>query len=131
MNGKAILYADHITDSMRKAIDETERRRAKQEAFNAEHGITPQGVQKRVADVMQAGDKPARGKQRKAKDAELPMAAEDAAEYKVDTPQQLAKALKKLEEKMFTHARNLEFEEAAAVRDQIDKLKASNFKVVA
>jgi excinuclease ABC subunit B len=121
-SGKAILYADKITDSMRKAIDETERRRAKQMAHNAVHGITPQTIQKRIADVMEgAYANAARGK---AKTRGEKQVAESAAPYNTLTPEQALKQLKKLEDKMFQHARNLEFEQAAAVRDQIGHIRA-------
>jgi excinuclease ABC subunit B len=107
---------------MRKAIDETERRRAKQMAHNAVHGITPQTIQKRIADVMEgAYANAARGK---AKTRGEKQVAESAAPYNTLTPEQALKQLKKLEDKMFQHARNLEFEQAAAVRDQIGHIRA-------
>ena len=124
-SGKAILYADKITDSMRKAIDETERRRAKQMAHNAEHGITPKTIQKRIADVMEgAYANVARGKGKTRGEKQV---AEQAAQYNTLTPEQALKQLKKLEDKMFQHARNLEFEQAAAVRDQIGQIRARVF----
>jgi excinuclease ABC subunit B len=120
--GKAILYADKITDSMRKAIDETERRRAKQIAYNQTHGITPKTIQKRIADVMEgAYANAARGKGKTRAEKQV---AEQAAAYNALTPDQALKQLKKLEDKMFQHARNLEFEQAAAVRDQIGQIRA-------
>jgi len=124
-NGKAILYGDKITDSMRKAIDETERRRAKQIAHNTEHGITPKTIQKRIADVMEgAYANVARGKGKTRGEKQV---AEQAAHYNTLTPEQALKQLKKLEDKMFQHARNLEFEQAAAVRDQIGQIRARVF----
>ena len=124
-SGKAILYADKITDSMRKAIDETERRRAKQMAHNAEHGITPKTIQERIADVMEgAYANVARGKGKTRGEKQV---AEQAAQYNTLTPEQALKQLKKLEDKMFQHARNLEFEQAAAVRDQIGQIRARVF----
>lgn len=124
-NGKAILYGDKITDSMRKAIDETERRRAKQIAHNTEHGITPTTIQKRIADVMEgAYANVARGKGKTRGEKQV---AEQAAHYNTLTPEQALKQLKKLEDKMFQHARNLEFEQAAAVRDQIGQIRARVF----
>ena len=124
-NGKAILYGDKITDSMRKAIDETERRRAKQMAHNTEHGITPTTIQKRIADVMEgAYANVARGKGKTRGEKQV---AEQAAHYNTLTPEQALKQLKKLEDKMFQHARNLEFEQAAAVRDQIGQIRARVF----
>ena len=124
-NGKAILYGDKITDSMRKAIDETERRRAKQMAHNTAHGITPKTIQKRIADVMEgAYANVARGKGKTRGEKQV---AEQAAHYNTLTPEQALKQLKKLEDKMFQHARNLEFEQAAAVRDQIGQIRARVF----
>lgn len=123
--GKAILYADKITDSMHKAMDETSRRRAKQTSFNAAHGITPQTIRKRIADVMEgAYANASRGKGKTRADKKV---AEEAAEYRSLTPDQALKQIKKLEDKMFQHARNLEFEQAAAVRDQIAHIRARVF----
>ncbi len=119
LNGRAILYADTITGSMRRAIDETERRRAKQLAFNAEHGITPKGIQKAIADVMQRDGSTAprrRGAAATAADA----AAEADAQL---APAQRLQRIAELEQRMIEHARNLEFEEAGAVRDRIRALK--------
>ena len=124
-SGKAILFGDKITDSMRKAIDETERRRAKQMAHNTEHGIIPTTIQKRIADVMEgAYANVARGKGKTRGEKQV---AEQAAQYNTLTPEQALKQLKKLEDKMFQHARNLEFEQAAAVRDQIGQIRARVF----
>ncbi len=123
--GKAILYADKITDSMRKAMDETSRRRAKQLAHNETLGITPQTIRKRIADVMEgayANAPKGKGKTRGEKKV-----AEDAAEYRSLTPDQAIKQIKKLEEKMFQHAKNLEFEQAASVRDQVAHIRARVF----
>ncbi|MES9960221.1 MAG: excinuclease ABC subunit UvrB [Sedimenticola sp.] len=117
-NGKAILYADKITGSMRRAIDETERRRAKQVAYNEEHGITPQTIRKAIADIMEGAHAgaPMQAKQ-------YAKVAEEEAEYAALTPQQMAKRITDLEKKMYQHARDLEFEEAARVRDQIKALQ--------
>ncbi|MGB1109242.1 MAG: UvrB/UvrC motif-containing protein, partial [Gammaproteobacteria bacterium] len=115
--GKAILYADKITDSMRRAMDETERRREKQEAFNREHGITPKTIRKAVADVMELGGTKGRA-------GRANRVAEPKADYAAMPPQQLLKKLKELEQKMFQHARDLEFEQAAQVRDEIHAIKA-------
>ncbi|MGB3918465.1 MAG: helicase-related protein, partial [Thiothrix litoralis] len=123
--GKAILYADKITDSMRKAMDETSRRRTKQLAHNEQHGITPQTIRKRIADVMEgayANASKGKGKTRGEKKV-----AEEAAEYRSLTPDQALKQIKKLEEKMFQHAKNLEFEQAASVRDQLAHIRARVF----
>jgi excinuclease ABC subunit B len=120
VRGKAILYADKVTGSMQRAIDETERRRAKQIAFNEANDITPKTVQKNVADIMEAAypgaPTPAR---RYAK------VAEEEAEYAAMTPAQMAKKLKTLEKAMYTHAKNLEFEDAARIRDEIKRLQRS------
>lgn len=116
IKGKAILYADKITGSMQRAMDETERRRNKQIAHNEEHGITPQSIKKAVADVMRFGyEDYGNAKERKV--------AEAAAEYASMAPAQLAKELQKMEKKMFSAAENLEFEEAARLRDQIHKIR--------
>ena len=115
LNGRAILYADKITDSMRRAIDETTRRRDKQLAHNKAHGITPKGVQKRIADVMRHGYEDVAGK--------AMLAAEVKARYEVVSPELMAKKIAKLEKEMKQHAMNLEFEAAAAKRDEIRKLR--------
>ncbi|MEO1819169.1 excinuclease ABC subunit UvrB [Pseudomonas sp.] len=120
LNGKAILYADRITGSMERAIGETERRREKQISFNKEHGITPRGVTKSVADILEGavvpGSRSGRRRQQKA--------AEDAAGYAAPrTPAEITKRISELEEKMLQHARDLEFESAAQARDQIQKLR--------
>jgi excinuclease ABC subunit B len=117
-HGKAILYADEVTGSMRRAIDETERRREKQIAFNAEHGITPQTIKKAVADIMEAH---APGAPRSAR--EYAKVAEQIAEYADLTPTQMAAKVKQLEKDMYRAARDLEFERAAAIRDQIKELR--------
>jgi excinuclease ABC subunit B len=126
LHGKAILYADVVTGSMQRAIDETNRRRDKQIAFNAEHGIVPRGVTKAVADILEAAHAVpgARSRQRNAKVRKV---AEPSAGYRAKisklTPQQLAAEIKRLEEAMFQAAKNLEFEEAARLRDEVAALK--------
>ncbi|WP_296898659.1 excinuclease ABC subunit UvrB [Thiohalocapsa sp.] len=117
-HGKAILYADSITGSMQRAIDETERRRAKQIAFNAEHGITPQTIKKAVADIMEAH---VPGAPKSAR--EYARVADEIAEYADLTPAQMAGKVKQLEKEMYRAARELEFERAAAIRDQIKELR--------
>jgi excinuclease ABC subunit B len=119
LRGKAILYADRVTGSMRRAIDETERRRNKQLAFNAEHGITPQTVQKNVADIMESAYPGAPSTARR-----FAKVAEETAEYAAMTPAQMSRRVKELEKQMYQHARDLEFEKAAEVRDQIRALRA-------
>ncbi|WP_038054997.1 excinuclease ABC subunit UvrB [Thioalkalivibrio sp. ALJ1] len=121
VNGKAILYADKVTGSMRRAIDETERRRAKQIEHNEAHGITPKGIQKNIADILEARNAtPGSGGRRGRK------VAEEGADY-VGTPEKAAKEIERLEQEMFAKARDLEFEEAARIRDRIEKLKALAF----
>ncbi len=115
VHGTAILYADAVTGSMKRAIGETERRRLKQLAFNEEHGITPATIVKQVADIMEAAY-PAPGKRRR-------KVAEDAARYDTMTPEQLVKRAAKLEKQMLKHARDLEFEEAARLRDEIQRIR--------
>ncbi len=113
LNGKAILYADKVTDSMKKAMDETERRRQKQMAFNQEHGITPKGVQKAVKKLIDGVLSPAAQEE----------SVELAADVEFADEKAVAKELKRLEKQMLDHAKNLEFEQAAAVRDKLNKLK--------
>lgn len=126
LNGRAILYADKITGSMQRALDETARRREKQVAFNELHGITPKGVEKSVADIMEGAQRMStRGKKSARK------VAESTAAYATDlqnlTPAALSRKLAQLEAKMLEHAKNLEFEEAAALRDQVAELKQQAF----
>ncbi|MCE8024769.1 MULTISPECIES: excinuclease ABC subunit UvrB [Halomonadaceae] len=121
-NGKAILYADRMTDSMRRAIDETERRRAKQIAHNEKHGITPTTVTRSVADIMEAAQAP--GRKGKGRRSERKV-AEGAAVYDLGelSPTDLAKEVSRVEDAMFEAAQNLEFEEAARLRDRLHELK--------
>jgi len=120
INGTAILYADHITDSMRRAMDETERRRAKQVAFNAAHSIVPIGVKKRIKDIID-GVYDSEDATRELK------AAQQQARYAALSEKDLAKTIKRLEKAMQQHARNLEFEEAAAARDELFRLRRQAF----
>ena len=125
LNGKAILYADKMTGSMERAIGETERRRAKQDAYNRDHGITPTSIRKAVADVMEGAHAgPVTGAKRYAR------VAEELAEYAGLSPEKLAKKIKQLEKQMYQHAQNLEFEDAARVRDQIRHIQESNLGIV-
>ena len=119
VNGKAILYADRITGSMKKAIDVTEERRAIQIAYNEEHGITPKGIIKDIHDVLEAGY----GDKQSRKTVELKKVAEEAATYRAMTPNQLSRKLDDLEKQMYQSSRNLEFEEAARLRDEIEHIK--------
>ncbi|PBS12263.1 excinuclease ABC subunit B [Lysobacteraceae bacterium NML93-0792] len=122
LRGKAILYADRITQSMQMALDETDRRRAKQVEYNTEHGITPTSVARAIVDIMEGAraepelEKKGRGKTRKV--------AEPTEDYAALPPEKLAARLKALEQQMYQHARDLEFEEAGRLRDQIQQIKA-------
>jgi excinuclease ABC subunit B len=122
VNGRAILYADKVTGSMQRAMDETERRRTKQVAFNAEHGITPQTILKRVADVMEGARSATPGMGRRSAAAAGRRARQEELEIP-DDPRALGRLLEKLEAQMLEHARNLEFEEAAALRDRIKEIR--------
>jgi excinuclease ABC subunit B len=119
VNGKAILYADTITGSMQKAIDITEKRREIQIAYNKKHGITPKGIIKDIHDVLEAGY----GSKQSRKSAAIREVAEEQATYQAMTPKQLSKILDQLEKQMYEHSRNLEFEEAAKVRDELERIR--------
>jgi len=123
LNGKAILYADRITGSMQRAMGETSRRRAKQLAFNEEHGITPKGVQKKIADIMEG----AYASSSAAAPRRFAKVAEETLEYAGITPSEAEKKIDAMEKQMLEHARNLEFEEAARLRDQIQSLREHVF----
>ena len=125
LRGKAILYADTMTGSMKAAIGETDRRRARQVEWNAEHGVTPRTVEKKIVDIMEGaradadgdgGARRGRGGARKV--------AEPTIDYTLLDPQQLSAKLRKLESQMYKHAQDLEFEAAARVRDEIRRIKA-------
>jgi excinuclease ABC subunit B len=118
LNGTAIMYADQTTDSIRKAIGETDRRRAKQLSYNESHGITPKGVIKRIKDLIDG-----------VYDASQMQAAQEEARYEVMSEKQIAREIKALEKKMLAHAKNLEFEEAARARDRLTELKKKVFGV--
>jgi excinuclease ABC subunit B len=120
VNGRAILYADKITDSMRRAIDETGRRREKQIAHNAEHGIVPRGIRKQIKDLIDGVYSEKSGKD------ELKQ-LEAAAEVEALSEKDLGKRIKQLEKQMLEHAKNLEFEKAARVRDQLALLREQAF----
>jgi len=120
LNGTAILYADTVTESMRRAIDETNRRRSKQMAFNREHGIEPRGVRKEVRELIDGVFDPTAARK----------AAKDegqAVSYETMSEKQLAREIKRLEKLMFEHAKNLEFEKAARARDQLAQLRQQVF----
>ncbi|HEU4486468.1 MAG TPA: excinuclease ABC subunit UvrB [Povalibacter sp.] len=116
LNGRAILYADKMTGSIRKALEETGRRRQKQLEFNQAHGITPRGIQKAVADIME-------GAYVAPEFRSAIKVAEAENDYRSLTPEQALKRIRKLEQEMQKHARNLEFEEAAKLRDEVQKLR--------
>ncbi|MDQ7988150.1 MAG: excinuclease ABC subunit UvrB [Candidatus Dactylopiibacterium sp.] len=121
LHGTAILYADRMTDSMRAAIDETERRRAKQIAFNEANGIVPKSVNKRIKDIIDGVY------HEDAAETSAGALAEDGPDYAAMDEKALAKAIKQLEKQMQAHARNLEFEEAAAARDELYRLRQRAF----
>ena len=137
IHGKAILYADRMTDSMQAAIGETERRRLKQVAYNKTHGITPKGIIKAVKEIIDGvppthplfGTKNYGTKSAHA-GREFLHAAEEEAEYAAMPPDAFAKLLNKLEKQMYMHARNLEFEQAGALRDKIHLIRSRKFGVI-
>ena len=119
LKGKAILYADRITGSMQRAIDETERRRAKQIAHNLQQGIEPTAIRKKISDVMDLGQAP----------TALRKVAEQMILIKGKTPYQLQAQMKQIEQKMLQHAKDLEFEQAAALRDELHQLKQALLEI--
>lgn len=122
LNGKAILYADNMTGSMERAINETDRRREKQVAFNTANGIVPKGVTRDITDILEGATIPG-GRSKKRKAAAKAEDAENAKHAQLRTPEDVAKRIRGLEEQMLQHARNLEFEAAAQTRDEIAKLR--------
>ncbi|HEX8910976.1 MAG TPA: UvrB/UvrC motif-containing protein, partial [Humisphaera sp.] len=122
LNGMAILYADTMTDSMKAAIGETERRRAKQVAYNREMGITPKGVEKRIKDMID-------GVYDVDEERKVLKAAQAKAKYEAMPEKDLEKELKLLEKQMLDAAKNLEFERAAELRDRLYKLREQLFGV--
>jgi len=120
INGSAILYADQMTDSIKRAIAETDRRRSKQVLYNKKHSITPKGIMKRIKDLIDG-----------VYDASQARAAQEEARYEAMSEKQIAREIRLLEKKMLEHARNLEFEQAAAARDRLAELKKKVFGVQA
>ena len=120
LSGMAILYGDKVTESMRRAIDETERRRAKQIAFNQANGITPAGIKKEIRELIDGVYNPHEAREEK-------MVAQKVADYEAMSEKQVSKEIKRLEKQMIDHAKNLEFEQAAKVRDQLRILKEQLF----
>jgi len=120
INGTAILYADAQTDSIKRAIAETDRRRSKQVSYNEKNSITPKGIVKRIKDLIDG-----------VYDATQAQAAQEEARYEAMSEKQIAREIKALEKKMLAHAKNLEFEEAAAVRDRLAELKKKVFGIEA
>ena len=119
LSGRAILYADRVTGSMQRAMDEMDRRRAVQLTYNATHSITPAGIKKSVSDIMEGAYSSGSGTAR-----QLRKVAEKTREYAHLSSDQLISTVKVMEEKMYNHARDLEFEEAAVIRDQIEDIRA-------
>lgn len=117
LHGKAILYGDTITRSMAKAIEETERRRKKQHKYNQENGIVPQALNKKINDILELGQTTTKSKGKKR------LTAQEQADYRALSPQLLEKKIRTLEEQMYKHAQNLEFEDAARLRDEIQTMR--------
>jgi excinuclease ABC subunit B len=118
INGTAILYADRVTDSIKRALGETDRRRSKQLAYNVHHSITPKGIIKRIKDLIDG-----------VYDASQAQVAQEEARYEAMSEKQIAREIKALEKKMLEHAKNLEFEDAAAARDRLAELKKRVFGI--
>lgn len=123
INGRAILYAEKITGSMQRAMEETERRRDKQRIYNIENNITPKTIKKSISNILEVSSNPKRGR------GKARGVAEDSPLYGGDDPKQLEREISKLEKRMYAHARDLEFEEAAGVRDQVELLNKKLLKI--
>ena len=125
INGKAIMYADTVTGSIERAIRETERRREKQQRFNERHGITPQGIRKAVTDILEGAYSDPRGQARR-----YAKVAEQKPGYMELPPDLLLKKISQLEEQMYRHARDLEFERAAEIRDEIARIREFSLEIL-
>ncbi len=126
LRGKAILYADRMTKSMKAAIDETDRRRGRQVEYNIEHGITPKSVVKKITDIMEGARADAdgeRGRGRGRGGSRGLRVAEPTTDYRTLSPGEVASTMRKLEAQMYKHAQDLEFEDAARVRDEIHRIR--------
>ncbi len=124
LNGKAILYAEKITGSMQRAMEETARRRLKQTAYNKEHGITPKSIDKSIVDIMEGAHVGLRYNRNRAKEEPV-----EEIDYTHLTPKELVKKIQEMEDQMYKHAKNLEFEEATRLRDLIHKLRQHTIDV--
>ena len=124
INGRAIMYADRITGSIERAIRETDRRREKQQLFNKRHGITPQGIHKAVTDILEGAHSDNRNRARR-----YARVAEEKSGYMELPPDLLMKKVKQLEQQMYQHARDLEFEQAAEIRDEIGRIKEFSLEI--
>jgi len=127
IHGRAILYADRVTGSMQRALDETSRRRERQQEYNRIHGITPQGVRKEVIDILEGGGAPGSGG-RSSRGGRSSVPAGANVSTAALKPEQLEKQIAALELQMYQLAKNLEFEQAARVRDELKQLKAAAFR---
>jgi excinuclease ABC subunit B len=125
LRGKAILYADVMTKSMKAAIEETDRRRSRQVEYNLEHGITPKSVVKKITDIMEGARAEADGEKRgRGRGASRGLrVAEPTTDYRALSPEQVASTIRRLEAQMYKHAQHLEFEDAARVRDEIHRIR--------
>jgi excinuclease ABC subunit B len=124
LRGKAILYADHMTKSMKAAIEETDRRRNRQVEYNIEHGITPKSVVKKITDIMEGARAESDGGRGRGRGASRGLrVAEPTTDYRTLSPEQVASTMRRLEAQMYKHAQDLEFEDAARVRDEIHRIR--------
>jgi len=124
LRGKAILYADVMTKSMKAAIEETDRRRSRQVEYNIEHGITPKSVVKKITDIMEGARAEADGGRGRGRGASRGLrVAEPTTDYRTLSPDQVASTIRRLETQMYKHAQDLEFEDAARVRDEIHRIR--------